>query len=254
MQNTYQYNFSKSHPVVFNISEREQKANKIISILSDYFGTSLNHLNLLDVGSSIGIMTFLLSKHFNQTIGIDIDENGVKYAEEHFKNDNLLYQIGDSMNLSFPDNHFDVVNCAQVYEHVPDSKKLMSEIYRVLKPGGICFFSAGNRFILIEDHYKLPFLSAIPKKLANIYLRLLGRGTYYYETHLSYWGLKKITSDFQLIDYTKKVIEYPERYSATEMIKPNSLKQKIILIFLDYLYWLCPTYIWILKKQKTDQV
>lgn len=252
MEKTYQYNFSKIHPVVFNFSEREQKANKIISIVSDYFGTSLSHLNLLDVGSSTGIMTFLLSKHFNKTIGIDIDENGVNYAKENFKSDNLSYQIGDSMNLSFPDDHFDVVNCAQVYEHVPDSTKLMSEIHRVLKPGGICFFSAGNRFIFIENHYKLPLLSVIPKKLAHIYLKLLGRGRYYYETHLSYWGLKKIASDFELIDYTKKVIEHPKKFSASEMIKSGSLKQKIILLFLDSFYWFCPTYIWILRKQKSN--
>ena len=40
------------------------------------------------------------------------------------------------MKLSFKENSFDIVICTHVYEHVPNSKKLFDEIYRVLKPGG----------------------------------------------------------------------------------------------------------------------
>jgi SAM-dependent methyltransferase len=44
--------------------------------------------------------------------------------------------IMDVENITFPDNTFDVVLCNHVLEHVPDDKKAMSEIFRVLKPGG----------------------------------------------------------------------------------------------------------------------
>jgi SAM-dependent methyltransferase len=39
-------------------------------------------------------------------------------------------------DIKFPDNHFDIILCNHVLEHVPDDKKAMTELLRVLKPGG----------------------------------------------------------------------------------------------------------------------
>ena len=60
----------------------------------------------------------------------------------------------------------------------------MDEIHRMLKPGGVCYFSAGNRITLIEAHHKLPLLSVIPKKLAHYYLRIFTEHNYF-ENHLT---------------------------------------------------------------------
>lgn len=42
----------------------------------------------------------------------------------------------DICNLPFADNHFEVIFCNHVLEHIPDDTKAMQELYRVLKPGG----------------------------------------------------------------------------------------------------------------------
>jgi SAM-dependent methyltransferase len=42
----------------------------------------------------------------------------------------------DITDIHFPDNSFDVIYCSHVLEHVPDDRKAMSELARVLKPGG----------------------------------------------------------------------------------------------------------------------
>jgi SAM-dependent methyltransferase len=42
----------------------------------------------------------------------------------------------DIINIPYPDNTFDVILCSHVLEHVPDDRKAMSELFRVLKPGG----------------------------------------------------------------------------------------------------------------------
>ncbi len=43
--------------------------------------------------------------------------------------------VGDALGLPFPDATFDRVICAEVLEHVPDDRRAMAEIARVLKPG-----------------------------------------------------------------------------------------------------------------------
>jgi SAM-dependent methyltransferase len=49
-----------------------------------------------------------------------------KRAAEHF----------DICAIPYPDNTFDVVLCSHVLEHVPDDRKAMAELFRVMKPGG----------------------------------------------------------------------------------------------------------------------
>jgi len=245
----YQYNFSKMlHHQMYDYEGREKKAKTILAVLSHHYSTDLNHLSALDVGCSTGIITNLLASYFQNIIGMDIDEPAVEFAKKKFKRQNLEFRKGSSLNMDFPDSIFDVVICAHIYEHVPDAKLLMDEINRVLKVNGVCYFAAGNRYRIMEPHYHLPFLSAIPRPLAHIYIRLTGRRKYYYEKHLSYWGLKKLVRQFDIIDYTRHIIEQPVRFRADYMIRPNSTKAKLAKFISRRAYWLCPTYIWLLRK------
>ena len=45
----------------------------------------------------------------------------------------------DIQAIDVADNSFDMVLCYHVLEHIPDDRKAMSELYRVLKPEGICY-------------------------------------------------------------------------------------------------------------------
>jgi 2-polyprenyl-3-methyl-5-hydroxy-6-metoxy-1,4-benzoquinol methylase len=246
----YQDGFSDKHSdSMYNKNIREQKAKKIISILSDYYRSKLKNLCVLDIGSSTGFISYYISNYFREVVGIDIDKPAVKFAKKQRKRDNARFVIGDSMNLSFYSSSFDIVICAHIYEHVPDSSRLMEEIYRVLKNRGICFFAAGNRLNFMEPHYKLPLLSVIPMPVAHLYLRLMKRGNFYYEKHLTYWELKRLASRFEVIDYTLKIIKNPEQFNADEMLNPGTLKAKLAFSFVRFCYILSPTYIWILLKR-----
>jgi hypothetical protein len=121
----------------------------------------------------------------------------------------------------------------------------------MLRPRGVCYFAAANRLNPIEPQHKLAFLSIIPKPFAHLYLRIMGKGNYYYESLLTFWGLKKLVSGFNVIDYTLKILKMPQKYSATEMIQPGTFKQKMILRIIKIAYWLSPTYIWLLQKKKS---
>ncbi len=47
----------------------------------------------------------------------------------------------DITDITFDDNFFDLIMCTHVLEHIPDDRKAMSELYRVLKPGGLAFLN-----------------------------------------------------------------------------------------------------------------
>lgn len=245
----YQLNFSEMlHKQMYNKEHREKKAKTIIAVLNDFYQTDLNNLSVIDIGSSTGIIANYCADYFGSVTGIDIDENAIKFAGENFKKNNLYFFQHDSMAIDFSDDKFDVVICAQVYEHVPDAKKLMSEIHRILKPGGICYFAAGNRLNIREAHYNLPFLSVIPRPLAHIYIKAAGKANFYYEKHFSYWGLQKLVSDFKVIDYTKKITNNPDQFHTRYMLPKNTKKTRIAELVVNHFYWLFPTYIWLLQK------
>lgn len=246
----YQYGFSEMlRRAMYDREARERKAQTMVAVLSDFLQSDFQSLSILDIGSSTGIIANYLSKYFGKVVGIDIDEPAIEFARVNFKKDNLEFAIGDAMNMDYPENKFDVVMCAHVYEHVPDTNRLIREIYRILKPGGVCYFAAGNRLNVNEPHYNLPLLSVVPRPLAHVYIKLSGKSKFYYEKHLSYWGLKKLVCNFELIDYTKKIIENPQFFHAEYMIRHGTIKAKLAKLIVHYAYWLCPSYIWLLRKK-----
>ena len=61
----------------------------------------------------------------------------------------------DICDLPFDDNAYDLILCNHVLEHIPDDKKAMQELYRVLKPGGMGIFQIPqdlSRALTFEDN------------------------------------------------------------------------------------------------------
>ena len=50
-------------------------------------------------------------------------------------------KIGDIVDLPFANASFDVVICIHVLEHISDDAKAISELYRILRPGGWALIS-----------------------------------------------------------------------------------------------------------------
>ena len=247
----YQHEYASNRPSMYDRTSREKRAERMIKTLAEYFGEKrLSSLTVLDVGSSTGIIDNILSKKFKKVVGSDIDEGAVEYAKKTFKKSNLEFRISDAMNLPFAQNSFDVVICAQVYEHVPNTQKLFNEIYRVLKPGGVCYLAALNKLRIFEPHYGLPFLSWLPKGVANFYLRVTNKGNKYFETLRTYWELQEMNKKFEIIDWTREIILNPKKYGYDDKIPENQISSKIIL-FLSLFYKIfSPTFFWLLVKPK----
>jgi 2-polyprenyl-3-methyl-5-hydroxy-6-metoxy-1,4-benzoquinol methylase len=248
MTRDYQLNYSSLKPSVFNSEQRERKSRTMVKVCQDFLQCEdLSHLKLLDVGSSTGIIDNYLADYFAEVSGIDIDEPAMAHAQATFDKPNLHFSHGDAMQLEYPENSLDVVICSHVYEHVPDASRMFSEILRVLKPGGFCYFSGNNRIMIMEPHHRLPFLSLLPRSLAHRYMRLAGKGDFYHEKHVSYAALKALCSAFRLIDYSEKIIADPEKFEVSYMLQRGTLKHRVARFVATYMQWATP-HIWILQK------
>lgn len=247
----YQSNFTEN-PVarekMYDEEGRVGKARKIVAVLDDCC-EDISNLSILDVSCSTGLIASYLAPHFDRVTGIDIDADAVGFARANNDARNVEFHVMDALHTSFDDESFDIVVCNQMYEHVPDAGELLREIRRILVPGGVCYFGATNRLKIIETHYgRLPFLSWLPKILANLYLRVLGRGSYYYENLYTYWTLQRLCAEFEVTDYTMAVVREPDRFAIEDMIRPGSAQQRVALALLRIAYWISPGYIWILRK------
>lgn len=241
--------YSKVRPgAVFDIKSRNRKAQTILCVLRDQLPCPSHELSVLDIGCSTGIIANALAPHFKKIVGIDTDTNAIQFARSTFRRPNLEFKLQDGLSLNFEDDTLDLVVCAHVYEHVPDPVRLLSEIYRVLRPRGICYFAAGNRLAVREPHYGLPFLSYLPQAASDAYLRWARKGSVYYEKHRTVWGLKRLVRRFTVIDYTHRLIETPALFGFDYLLKEGTRRHRLAKFAVRHFYWLCPTYVWLLQK------
>ncbi len=196
--------------------EREKrlaKGRKIRLILEDsgVVDFQKKSLKVLDVGCSTGvILGLILSSWPNATgVGVDIDRYAIWSARRVRTGAQLL--LGDGMCLPFNNSVFDVVICSQVYEHIPEWLQMLKEIYRVLRPGGVCFFSGPNRWWIIESHYGIPLLSWFPRRIADLLVRLFTKHSRYYERPVGWFSLMRgfASTGFDVVDYTWRILERP---------------------------------------------
>ena len=85
---------------------------------------------------------------------------------------------GFAHDLPFGDNEFDVINFANVFEHVAPAARTPSlgALYRVLRPAGILVGQLPNPYFPIESHSRLPFFGWVPRRWQPIYWRLSPTG------------------------------------------------------------------------------
>jgi arsenite methyltransferase len=84
----------------------------------------------------------LSGRHSRRTIawgrvpGVDISEDLLTFARQRKERGWLTYRQGDAQALDVEDDSFDAAVCVQVLEYVEDVDRALSEIHRVLSPGG----------------------------------------------------------------------------------------------------------------------
>jgi len=158
---------------------------------------------IADLGAGTGIIKSALETMTGKSIiGFDIDAS--------FIVENRRMVVGDVTRLPVPSDTFDFAIMNHLYEHVPDQASLFREAFRILAPGGKAYVSAGSRLAVMEPHYRLPFLSWLPKAGASSYLRWSGRGERYTGIRfLTYGPLTRLflEAGFVIHDITELAID-----------------------------------------------
>ncbi len=100
---------------------------------------------ILDLGCGRGEKTYNLKikNPLAEVIGIDIEKENIKKAEERFGNECKFF-VAQGEKLPFENSYFDEIYSIEVLEHVINLKKTLEEIDRVLKRKGKLIFTFPN--------------------------------------------------------------------------------------------------------------
>ncbi|HCT0496961.1 TPA: demethylmenaquinone methyltransferase [Staphylococcus pseudintermedius] len=203
-------NKAQVHEVFQNISGKYDRLNNIISFEQHKVWRKkvMKEMNVqagtiaLDVCCGTADWTIALSQAVGpegEVTGLDFSENMLKVGEEKTAHmDNIRLVQGDAMALPFDDNTFDYVTIGFGLRNIPDYSKALSEMHRVLKPGGmvVCLETSQPTMPVFKQGYRLYFKFVMP-----IFGKIFAKSKQEYE-----W-LQQSAFDFPDRETLKKMFE-----------------------------------------------
>lgn len=112
---------------------------------------------LLDVGCGTGNLLSRIRLEYDdvEIAGVDLSPDMLEIARKKL-GDKVNLRVGDSEDLPFPDDNFDMIICTDSFHHYPHPDNVLNEFRRVLKPKG---------GLIIAD----PYAPRIFRQLINLY-------------------------------------------------------------------------------------
>jgi glycosyltransferase involved in cell wall biosynthesis/SAM-dependent methyltransferase len=101
--------------------------------------------DVLDVASGEGFGTNLLASAARSAVGVDLSEDAVVHAKRKYVRENLNYIAGSCTAIPLGDDSVDVVVSFETIEHIGEHELMLSEIRRVLRPGGVLIISTPEK-------------------------------------------------------------------------------------------------------------
>ena len=167
---------------------------------------------VIDVGCGAGRHAFELYRRGADVVAFDQDEPELRKVTEMFAAMEAEGQVpdgasartvhGDALALPFPDGHFDHVVASEILEHVPEDERAISELVRVLRPGGsvavtvprwwpekVCWALSDAYHEVEGGHVRIYTARQLGARLTGAGLEAVGRH-HAHGLHSPYWWLK----------------------------------------------------------------
>ncbi len=117
-----------------------KKDRKMYEEISREIGADLDKsMTVLELACGTGQLSFLISQSVGFLEATDFSENMIHTVQRKQAPGNLRFSVQDATDLQFEPETFDGVVIANALHIMPEPEKALSEIYRVLKPGGFLF-------------------------------------------------------------------------------------------------------------------
>ncbi len=118
---------------------------------------------VLDIGCRVGLDLARFAKNGALVTGVDLSERCIGHARRHFQLHGLegTFHVMDGEDLRFANEQFDLVYSHGVLPYTLDDRRMVQEMYRVLKPGGELFMMVYARYSwlrLLSQFSKEPLL------------------------------------------------------------------------------------------------
>ena len=119
--------------------------------------TELKDKIIVEVGSGRGGGANFIARYHSPKLitGVDLSPNAISLCKNNYNLNNLNFIIGDSANLPFDDNSVDVVLNVESSHCYPSITDFISEVCRVLKPGGHFLYCDLVIESTLDDHLNI---------------------------------------------------------------------------------------------------
>jgi 2-polyprenyl-6-hydroxyphenyl methylase/3-demethylubiquinone-9 3-methyltransferase len=147
--------------------QRFESVQRVILKLRSELGLAETMLDIVDLGCGAGTQALAWARNGHRVRGVDISAPLIEIARKRAAEASLpvSFHVGSATALPFADGSSDVVLASELLEHLTDWEACLNEAVRVLRPGGVIYFSTTNRLCPMQQEFTLPLYSWYPSRI-----------------------------------------------------------------------------------------
>lgn len=134
--------------------------------------------HILDVGCGSGVISHFLGRGGARVLGIDANPEAIRFAQQTYANATVSFRLGLADQPLGPEASVDKIYCLELIEHIHafQSRTMLDNFHRLLKPGGRVFLSTPNyRSLWPAIEWFMDRLGLAPRMVGHQHIELYHR-------------------------------------------------------------------------------